>query len=111
MHRHLAESNLVLRWVFNAVAYFARRTDDTLMGNVSHRVEESEILVEIGAVIRNIRKAKGISQEELAYLCRIDRSHLGRIERGERNLAILNFVRICRALTCSPSELLSKAGQ
>jgi transcriptional regulator with XRE-family HTH domain len=81
------------------------------MGNVSDGANESEVLVEIGAVIRQIRRARGISQEELAHLCRIDRSHMGRIERGERNLAILNFVRICRALACSPSELLAQAGQ
>lgn len=81
------------------------------MGNVSDGADESEVLVEIGVVIRHIRRARGISQEELAHLCRIDRSHMGRIERGERNLAILNFVRICRALACLPSEVLAQAGQ
>lgn len=81
------------------------------MGNVSSATNEEEVLGAIGAVIRSVRKARGISQEELAFLCNIDRSHMGRIERGERNLAILNFVRICRALACSPSELLARAGQ
>lgn len=81
------------------------------MGNVSSAANDKEVLVAIGDAIRNVRKARGISQEELAYLCHIDRSHMGRIERGERNLAILNFVRICRALACSPSELLAQAGE
>lgn len=81
------------------------------MGNVSSAANDKEVLAAIGAVIRNIRKGRGISQEELAYMCHIDRSHMGRIERGERNLAILNFIRISRALACSPSELLAQAGQ
>jgi transcriptional regulator with XRE-family HTH domain len=81
------------------------------MGKVSTAANESEILVAIGLVIRKIRKERGFSQEELAHLCQIDRSHMGRIERGERNLAILNLMRICRALMCSASELLAEAGQ
>lgn len=81
------------------------------MGNVSTTTNELEILVAIGSAIRRIRKGKGFSQEELAHLSQIDRSHMGRIERGERNLAILNLTRICRALNCSPSELLAQAGQ
>lgn len=81
------------------------------MKNVSTETRETEVLVELGVVIRNIRRERGISQEELAHLCRIDRSHMGRIERGERNLAILNFIRISRALACTPSELLRRAGQ
>ena len=81
------------------------------MKNVSTETYETEVLVALGVVIRNIRKERGISQEELAHLCRIDRSHMGRIERGERNLAILNFIRISRALACTPSELLRRAGQ
>lgn len=93
------------------MAYFAPKSDDVGMENVSSVTNESEILVAVGAAIRKVRKSRGISQEELAHLCRIDRSHMGRIERGERNLAILNFVRICQALACSPSELLAKAGQ
>jgi DNA-binding Xre family transcriptional regulator len=99
-----------VKWVFDAVAYFAPKSDDTEMENVSTVANESEILGAIGGAIRRIRKSRGISQEDLAYLCRIDRSHMGRIERGERNLAILNFVRICQALACSPSELLAQAG-
>jgi transcriptional regulator with XRE-family HTH domain len=81
------------------------------MKNVSSETNESKVLVALGTVIRNIRKERGISQEELAHLCRIDRSHMGRIERGERNLAILNFIRICRALACTPSELMRRAGE
>ncbi|WP_353401308.1 helix-turn-helix domain-containing protein [Duganella hordei] len=81
------------------------------MKNASSEANETEVLRSLGVVIKNARKDKGLSQEEFAHLCRIDRSHMGRIERGERNLAILNFVRICRALDVTPSEVFARAGQ
>ncbi|MEA5504550.1 helix-turn-helix transcriptional regulator [Halotia wernerae UHCC 0503] len=43
-------------------------------------------LVEIGKNIRAIRESKGLSQEELAELIEIDRTYIGGIERGERNV-------------------------
>ncbi|WP_307161855.1 helix-turn-helix domain-containing protein [Massilia timonae] len=64
----------------------------------------------LGAAIRSLRTEQRLSQEELAYLCSLDRSHMGRIERGERNVSILNLVRIAHGLTCSPSEILMRAG-
>ncbi|TCK90840.1 helix-turn-helix protein [Paraburkholderia sp. BL9I2N2] len=49
-------------------------------------------------------------QEGLALATGIDRSHMGKIERGERNLTILNLIRIAQALRRTPSELLASAG-
>jgi transcriptional regulator with XRE-family HTH domain len=66
-------------------------------------------LARIGAAIRSIRTEQAISQENLAHLAGIDRSHMGKIERGERNVTILNIVRIATALSCAPSELLKRA--
>lgn len=66
-------------------------------------------LVLFGAAIRSLRKEKEISQEALAYLAGIDRSHMGKIERGERNVTVLNIIRIARALDCRPSELFAQA--
>ncbi|MER0793383.1 helix-turn-helix transcriptional regulator, partial [Pseudomonas aeruginosa] len=40
----------------------------------------------------------------------IDRSHMGKIERGERNVTFLNICRIAAAIGCKPSELLMDAG-
>ena len=67
-------------------------------------------LVLFGAAIRSLRKEKEISQEALAYLANIDRSHMGKIERGERNVTVLNIIRIAHALDCRPSELFAQAG-
>jgi transcriptional regulator with XRE-family HTH domain len=56
-----------------------------------------------------MRKAAGLSQEALADAAGIDRSHMGKIERGERNVTLLNIVRIAGALNAKPSEVLRQA--
>jgi transcriptional regulator with XRE-family HTH domain len=71
--------------------------------------ENFEELVAIGAAIRTRRRDQGISQEQLAYMAGIDRSHMGKIERGERNVSVLNLIRICTALQTRASELLAAA--
>ena len=55
------------------------------------------------------RVALALSQEALADYAEIDRSHMGKIERGERNVTFLNIVRIAQAIQCRPSDLLLDA--
>lgn len=64
----------------------------------------------LGEVVRARRKALNLSQEALADAAGIDRSHMGKIERGERNVTLLNVVRIAKAVGCKPSDLLADAG-
>lgn len=64
----------------------------------------------LGAAIRARRMALSFSQEALADLTEIDRSHMGKIERGERNVTFLNILRIAKAVQCKPSDLLIEAG-
>lgn len=80
------------------------------MQRVSSTSGYGEYLVNLGMAIRSVRKGKQISQEALADLSGIDRSHMGKIERGERNVTILNVARIALALECKPSDLLKLAG-
>ncbi|MEM5290678.1 helix-turn-helix domain-containing protein [Paraburkholderia sabiae] len=80
------------------------------MPRVSAKQDDDGYLSAIGAAVRTYRLKHGISQEELAYICGIDRSHMGKIERGERNVTILNLLRIANALNCKPSRLLRIAG-
>lgn len=72
--------------------------------------DDSHVLVALGSAIRSLRKARGLSQEELSHRSSMDRSHMGRIERGERNLSMVNLVRISRGIGCTPSEILKEAG-
>jgi transcriptional regulator with XRE-family HTH domain len=56
-----------------------------------------------------MRIAKGISQESLALLAEVDRSYVGRIERGDNNVAILTLAKIAKALGTSVAKLLQMA--
>lgn len=51
-----------------------------------------------GQRIRHFRKLKGISQEELADSCDLHRTYIGSVERGERNITLLNAEKIAKAL-------------
>lgn len=60
--------------------------------------EQKIFLNKLGKKIRNIRERKSIAQEKLAILAGIDRSFLGRIERGEKNISVLKLKKIAKAL-------------
>ena len=63
----------------------------------------------LGQAIRAMRKERGMSQEALADAAGIDRSHMGKIERGERNVTLLNVKRVAVALGMSIERLASLA--
>lgn len=63
-----------------------------------------------GAAVRTRRLALAMSQEALADYAGIDRSHMGKLERGERNVSFLNILRIAKAIQCRPSDLFIDAG-
>lgn len=69
-------------------------------------IEENDILKRLGNRIRKIRKERNLSQERLALICELDRTYIGGIERGERNVAIINIEIIARALNVTLSELM-----
>jgi transcriptional regulator with XRE-family HTH domain len=64
----------------------------------SEKVEKQAILVALGQQIREVRQAKGFSQEDFAARAELDRSYYGGVERGERNVAALNLMKIAAAL-------------
>ena len=66
-----------------------------------------KLLAVFGDCVRSHRKALGLSQEGLALACGLDRTYIGGIERGERNVSLINIQRIATALKIKPSELLS----
>ena len=55
-------------------------------------------LVKIGKRIRELRKEKGYSQEAFAYEVGLDRTYMGSVERGERNIATINLIKIAKSL-------------
>jgi transcriptional regulator with XRE-family HTH domain len=64
-----------------------------------------DVLKSFGERVREIRTLKGLSQEELARLAKIDRTYIGGIERGERNAGIKNVWRIADALGVPAADL------
>lgn len=58
-----------------------------------------------GNTVRTFRTQKGLSQEDLAELCNLHRTYIGGIERGERNVGLMNILYLAKALDVLPSEL------
>jgi transcriptional regulator with XRE-family HTH domain len=71
---------------------------------------KQEVRGTFGARLRELRHLKGVSQEQLALQCGLDRSYVGQIERGERNLSLENIHKLANALKVQPSELLLDVG-
>jgi len=64
-----------------------------------------KILVAFGHRLRMLRKARGFSQEVFADIAGLDRSYVGGVERGERNVSLLNIKKFAEALEISVEEL------
>ncbi len=76
------------------------------MGN-SYTDLEKQQLKRFGLHLRALRLERGISQEKLAELADLNRTYLGDVERGERNISFLNLLKLSKALGCLLSELLA----
>ena len=70
-------------------------------------LNDDEIKKKFGINVRDIRKMRGLSQENLALVCDLDRTYIGSVERGERNISLINIYRIANALDISPRELIN----
>jgi transcriptional regulator with XRE-family HTH domain len=66
-----------------------------------------EILRLFGERLRELRTERDLSQEALAELAGLDRNYIGQIERAERNVALVNIVRIAKALETEPGALFA----
>lgn len=66
----------------------------------------SELTIQFGQLVRKYRKEKNMSQEQLALLCNMDRSYLGRIERGEVNPTLEKIYELAKVLNILPQSLL-----
>lgn len=57
-----------------------------------------------GTRLRHVRKERGISQESLALACGLDRTYIGGVERGERNISLRNIHKLASALGVFPRD-------
>jgi transcriptional regulator with XRE-family HTH domain len=70
-------------------------------------MDKKQYLEQFGLNIRQIRTAKSISQEELAFNAGMDRTYLSGIERGLRNPSLYNIYRLSKSLNIPTSELFN----
>ena len=68
-------------------------------------MEECDIKIKFGLRLRELRKARNISQEELMVATGIHRTYLSEVERGIRNISIVNVEKIARALDVDAMEM------
>lgn len=69
---------------------------------------EAEPAQAFGAAVRALRTEQGVAQETLANLAGIERSHMGKIERGEHMPTLAIILKIARALGCSSADLMTE---
>lgn len=76
-------------------------SDASQVGNIkTQRLKEK-----FGARVRQLRAERLLSQEAMAHRCDLDRSYIGGVERGERNISLVNIHRIADALGVEAGEL------
>jgi len=66
----------------------------------------ADINKRVGLNIRKLREKKGWTQEELAFEAGLHRAYIGQIERGEKNIGLVNLEKIAKALGIRVSELI-----
>ena len=71
-------------------------------------MEEPDAKVLFGRRVRELRKSRGWSQEEFALHVGLDRSYVGGVERGERNIGLENICLIAASLGVPPSNLFER---
>ena len=66
----------------------------------------SDVFVRFGKKLREIRERKGVSQEKLAEMAALHRTYVSSVERGKRNISLLNIERLAQALGVSLQEIM-----
>ncbi len=69
---------------------------------------KTELSLNFGKIIREFRKEKGISQEELAFRSNLHRTYIGMIERGEKNITLENIEKLSKGLDVSMKLIFEK---
>jgi transcriptional regulator with XRE-family HTH domain len=73
---------------------------------IHFKMAKKKILIAFGDKVRELRKEKGLSQEELSFKADLHRTYIGMIERAEKNITLTNIEKIAKALDVHPSKLL-----
>jgi len=74
------------------------------MGMCKHEMR-SHIQILFGKSVRQLRLKRRLSQERLAELCSLHTNYIGRIERGQQNISLINIEKLARGLRVKPGDL------
>lgn len=69
-------------------------------------MKNRDILIKFGLKVRKFRKEKKLSQESLSFKADLHRTYIGMIERGEKNITLINIEKIAKALEIDIKDLL-----
>jgi transcriptional regulator with XRE-family HTH domain len=58
---------------------------------------------QFGLTLRNYRLSLGLSQEQLSFKADLHRTYVASVERGERNVSLINIIALCKAINVKPS--------
>ncbi|MFN0214035.1 MAG: helix-turn-helix domain-containing protein [Saprospiraceae bacterium] len=67
----------------------------------------TDVLIKFGERVRDLRKERGLSQEQLAFKADLHRTYIGMIERAEKNITLVNIEKIATAFDIPVSKLLN----
>ena len=62
----------------------------------------------IALKLKEVRRSSGISQEDLAYMCGLNRNYIGIIEKGQTNISLKVFLKLCKGLNENPADILKE---
>lgn len=74
--------------------------------SIRFKMAKKKILIAFGNKVRELRKEKGLSQEELSFKADLHRTYIGMIERAEKNITLVNIEKIAKALGVTLKDLL-----
>lgn len=73
-------------------------------------MEKDHLLSAFGHKVQEVRRDKKLSQEDLAELADLDRTYISSMERGKRNVSLLNIIKVANALSVSPEIFVQGLG-
>ena len=71
-----------------------------------HKIIDAAEHAKLGKFLRLTREAVGVSQRELAKLLNLPQSYVSKIERGERQLQVLELIEVCKRIQVPPDEFV-----
>jgi DNA-binding XRE family transcriptional regulator len=93
--------------VFDGLYCAIRPLPNTTMGN-QNRKASPEILWRLSTNLRQLRLARGYTQQELAKICGFSKSYIGNVEQGTVNITLANLETLAIGLNCAEEDLLRR---